>query len=245
MPLTNDKSQYYADISVQEYECDTTGHIKPGYILRHMQQISAEHLNALNLPYTELLRRGQVFLMNRLLLKINSIPMGGESCRLTTTPKKPEGAQFIRTNEFFREDGQSLMRADTTWLLVNPESRKILRPREFEFPVPFTEDEVPCPLVRYRPEPPKVLCEVGSREVRYSDIDVNRHMNNAAYADIVCDFLPPGEYESAPPESLYISFQNEAVLGDIITVFRGQSKPREWYISGKKGDKPCFEAIIS
>lgn len=250
MQLLNEGRQFQKQFTVAEYECDTNGRIKPGYLLRHMQQVSGEHLDALGLPYIELFDMGQVFLLSKILLDIARLPMGGEPLTLTTTPKTPIGAQFIRTNEFFDKEGARILRADTTWLLVNPKTRKILRPKEFGASLLFTQDALPCPLVKYRVAKPERVQQVGVREIRYSDLDVNRHMNNAAYADIICDFLPEGVYQNGRPSSLFISFQNEARLGELLTVSMGEetsadtAAQQEYYIIGEKENGCCFEALL-
>ncbi|PWM39647.1 MAG: hypothetical protein DBX66_01775 [Clostridiales bacterium] len=244
MPLINDNKQYEKNIQVQSYECDILNRIKLSYLLRHMQEISGEHLDELGLPYERLAELGQVFLLAKLRLKIERLPRCRERLRLLTTPKLPIKAQFIRTNEIFSEAGERLAVADTTWLLVDPQSRRILRPKEFTGVLPMTEDLEPTTLTRYRPLPPEGLEPAGVREVRYSDLDINRHMNNAGYADVICDALPFGELEREAKE-LYLHYQNEVREGERISLLRGKTSEGSWYLRGEKETLCCFEALLT
>ena len=44
--------------------------------------------------------------------------------------------------------------------------------------------------IRFRLPADAPLREVGRHLVTYADVDVNRHMNNTKYADLLCSYLP-------------------------------------------------------
>lgn len=244
MGLSEDRTKFWKQIRLTDYECDQKGKIKLSYILRHMQEISGEHLEEIGLPYMELYRQGQVFLLSKMDLTVSRRPEMEEVVTFYTSPKQPIGAQYIRCNDVVDAKGEIILHADTSWLLVDPESRRILRPKDFVGQLPLNEtfdkkklQDMKIPMV-------SVCEEAGEREIRYSDLDVNRHMNNAAYADVIFDYLPDEVSENQEPSFLRIHFQNEALLHERLRIFRAQMEDQSWYLSAEKQSGKCFEAWI-
>ena len=83
------------------------------------------------------------------------------------------------------------------------------------------------------------------RQVKYSDIDYNRHVNNAIYADIVCDLVPQETMLYKEPESFGIIYHKEAVLNQIIELEVTPSwSGLSFYVGGLVAGNRCFEAEI-
>lgn len=242
MPLSGDGKRFSKIIRTADYECDIHGRMRLKAVLQHMQEISSAHLDALGLPYTLLREHRQVFLLSKIRLEMARRPTAAEYFELVTVPLAPVGAQFIRRNTFLDSEGRTLMRADATWMLVDPESHRILRPAEFIGSLRYT-DGGGSSLPRYRLQAPEAV-PAGGREVRLSDLDVNRHMNNAVYADICEDFLPQQAAVAGEPCGFYIHYRNEARLGDLLQVFRGELGPGCTYFKAEKADGICFEAAL-
>ena len=242
MPLSGDGRRFTKIMQTADAVCDIHGRMKLSAILQQMQEISSAHLDALGIPHTLLLQNRQVFLLSKIHLCLKKRPAASEMMQLQTTPKTPMGAQFVRCNEFYDAEGRLLMNADTAWMLVDPETHRILRPSEFIGGMRYTQDGASA-LPRYRLTAPEAQ-QVGERPVRFSDLDVNNHMNNAIYADICTDFLPERVFREGEPEELYIHFRSEARAGDLLQVMRGEYMPGSYYFRADKADGICFEAAL-
>ena len=89
---------------------------------------------------------------------------------------------------------------------------------------------------------PENLESAGVWKVRISDTDWNHHLNNAAYLDILWDFLPEGvEIENLG--LITVCFLSQALPGDEISVFRSIENG-ELYMRGVHGRGPCFEIKV-
>lgn len=242
LPLSGDGKRFSKIIRTADYECDFHGRMCLKAVLQHMQEISSAHLDALGLPYPLLREHRQVFLLSKIRLEMTRRPAAAEYFALETLALAPVGAQFIRRNTFSDSEGRLLMRADSRWMLVDPDSHHILRPAEFIGDLRYTDGGASS-LPRYRLQAPQAL-PVGEREVRFSDLDVNRHMNNAVYVDICEDFLPREAAIAGEPRSFYIHYRSEARLGDRLRVFRGEAGPGSYYFNAQKADGLCFEALL-
>lgn len=235
---------YTTRVRVNYYDCDTENRLKISAAMKYMQQTSSEQLEALGCSVEKLYEEGMVFLLSKMCIRIHRMPVCSEELIVGTSPVTPRGARFVR--EFTIETLQSerLISAMSLWLLVHPESRKIIRPKSFPYTLDFqpsnlTEviDDIPFP--KGEGESEKVL----SIPVRYSQMDVNRHVNNTVYADFVCDALPYDELTGRGLETLVIGFQNEARYGDMVDISRSFCGEGEYHLTGLHGGRPCFEAL--
>jgi medium-chain acyl-[acyl-carrier-protein] hydrolase len=57
---------------------------------------------------------------------------------------------------------------------------------------------------------------IYTSQVRYEDIDVNKHMNNASYAQVIFESVPDGFKSRYELKSMDINFRGEAFAGDLL-----------------------------
>lgn len=236
---------FQKQIQVVEPECDVNKRMSLSNIMRHAQQMGSDHLLQYGLDYNQMYQDGMVFLVNKQLITINRRPAFGEKLILTTIPRKAKGAQFIRDNIFETVNGERLLDVSISWILVNPTTRKILRPSAFDvygFEMFPNEGER---ITSYRIKKPEQSGVLHLRQVKYSDLDYNRHVNNAVYADMVCDVLPFETIANQEIASFGIMFEKEATIGQIIEMeVTGAWSGAAFYIGGLVAGRRCFEAEI-
>lgn len=68
---------------------------------------------------------------------------------------------------------------------------------------------------------------VGQKEVRYSDLDYNGHMNNTYYLDVLCDHVLELAAGTHRVSFARVHYSKEAPLGDVLTILRSDADPAE------------------
>lgn len=222
--------------------------MKLSAILRQMQEIGNEHLDAMGYTRDVLLGKNYAFLLSKLEVFVTGpLPQCGDKLRQRTAPKKPKGPFFYRDIDFIKQsDGAELITAHTAWILANPESHQIIRPNKAQLPMDYDEN-TDYSIGGYRPARPGASAVLGKRIIRYTDIDYNQHMNNAVYADIIMDLLPPQLLDERQLREFRIYFHNEAFLGDTLTISATQMNPAtgEIQLCGEKPDGGlCFSCML-
>lgn len=235
---------YTTQVRANYYDCDTENRLKISAAMKYMQQTSSEQLEVLGCSVEKLYDEGMVFLLSKMCIRIHRMPVCSEKLMVGTSPVTPRGARFVREFTMETPQGERLLSAMSLWLLVHPDSRKIVRPKHFPYALDFEPprletiiDDVPFPRAEAAGEP------VLSVPVRYSQMDVNRHVNNTVYADFVYDALPYDELVGRGLETLVIGFQNEAKWGDVIDISMSACDDGAYHLTGLHGGAPCFEAL--
>lgn len=146
------------------------------------------------------------------------------------------------------EQGERLMSCITLWVIIDPASRKILRPSVFAnaHQLPLQASIVDGEIDdRPLPKADGDFQKSISVDIRYSHIDVNRHVNNSWYADFACDALGGEIMEDADKGIAVIHFQNEATLGETIEMQKAKAEGGGYLVSGTHPSGPCFEAYLN
>lgn len=241
-----DGNTFKREISVESFACDMNNRMKLSAILREMQEIGNRHLDALGYPRSVMRQKEWAFLLTKIHIRIYRTPKEGDRLIQQTAPKKTKGIYFFRDINFYDSDGNLMIEANTVWILVSTENNKhsVLRPKVFEMPFDC-DDNTDYTVSSWKSNIPTEGCWEGTREIRYTDIDCNRHMNNAVYADIVYDFMPL-DLAGREIDEFRISFKNETVLGESIVinscVYNGE---QSFGVRGlKPGGELCFEAVV-
>lgn len=227
------------------YDCDGNNLLKISAAMRYMQQTSSEHLESIDLSPVKLYHEGMVFLLTKMCIKAHRMPRVAEPLVLGTAATETRGPRYVREFSIDSADGERLISALSLWILVEPETRRILRPANFPYPLPFVPSLIGGAIddVRF----PKLL-ETGERyesevEIKYSHLDTNSHVNNSIYADFVCDSLPFEKFSATELDTLVIGFNNEAKRGDLLKITTSVLTGKEYYLLGRHGGGACFEAL--
>ena len=250
--ILNDKNIFKRKLEVETFECDMMGRMKLSAVLRQMQEIGNLHLEEVGYSYEKLRELGMAFLASKIYIKVNRMPNEREQIIQVTAPKKTKGIYFFRDIDFYDTEGNLLIETHAALILVSAAGDKhtVLRPKEFDFPFEC-DDNTDYSISSWKANIPNENITEDYRKIRYSDIDCNRHMNNAVYADIVYDFMPIEAAKNKEIDEFRIFFKNEAFLGETIKIESCMYDDQKTF--GIKGlrdndeDKRknlCFEATV-
>lgn len=218
--------------------CDRKGEARLSYLLAMAQQISMEHCDSAGVGGQFFYDRGMAFLLAKLRLEIPRAPVGGETLSLFTQPNLPMRAQYRRRTDFSAGDGSLCCRMDSRWVLVDIASRRMLRRLPEGVDLPFLDAEE---LLDFRPSPPPELTLREEVTVRCSMLDINNHMNNTVYGDVITNLLEHRLLAGERIRTVEIFYHREALHGDRLALWCGEEGSR-FFIRANIGEVVCFEA---
>jgi acyl-ACP thioesterase len=224
------------------WDCDRNKKARVAALLSKMAAFAGYDYDARGLTHETLLAAREVFLLSRASIHIHDCPRAADVLTVTTWENGVQGAHMQRVYEMTDQAGRLRVSAKSDWILVDPLTRKILRPNSFKAKTITT-----CPKEIDCPQPKKLLLpregreELGVRRVVWSDLDGNDHLFSGNYGDIVWDALPADLREQTPKE-FYINYNQEATLGEELRL-EGCRKENGYYMEGLGPNGPCFTAL--
>lgn len=231
---------------IYRYDGDFRGLLKPGALLRYSQQIAGEHAAALGLTDEVYARTNTAYVLAKLALHFTQPPRVDTTLTVSTEPEKLKRAVNRRFTIAADETGRELACVDSRWVLIDTRRRMILRKHPEEFPtsgwVENLDRELPMKLTKV----PRESCEVlGVHRADYSRCDMNGHMNNTIYADLICDALPPEVWQTSFVQDMILYYHKEVPMGQSLQLCRAALAPDRWYFAGWGEDCCHFEAEIT
>lgn len=227
---------YEKEMRVSGFECDFRGCMKLSALLRQAQQISREHSDKMGITQQLHDETHTAFLINDVKITMYHQLHPDDIVLMRTQPFFPYHACFYRQTELWKK-GEKQGVIDTNWILVDTNSNKILREYDPRISERFDAEEKRPPKQKIQKLP---VSPAGIFSASYSFVDQNGHLNNAEYADVVCNCTPM----EAPAVSFLIRYHRECRYRETFSLFSG-NEGNLWYVIGQKNkEQKCFEANL-
>lgn len=217
---------------------DNRGISRPSALFDLMQDAATEHAYALHLDKDSL---GILWVLSR--MKVHQLrPLyPGEPLRLETVFDGVKGVSWCRSFYFSDESGNEVARGASIWVMLDPHQHRILRPKE----VPAAASYMVLP--ENFAFPGKLSCEVlcphHIHTVRYSDLDVNNHLNNVKIVDLIADGLELEHRDGLFVTQMQVNYTAECLCGENIALLVGYQTDGTEYVIGKTDGTLKFEAM--
>lgn len=233
---------YFRQEELVFWDCDREQRVRVAALLSKMGAFAGYDYDARGLTHEVLLAHREVFLLSRAAIKIHSCPRARDLLDITTWEDGAKGAHMRRYYEMKDQEGCVRVSARTDWILVDPATRRILRPSSFTAkPLMASDRPLDCPEPRKVVLPPEGRESLGSRDVRWSDLDGNGHLFSGNYGDIIWDALPE-DLQAQVPKEFYINYSREAILGDTLQL-EGLRSKEGYFVEGLGPRGLCFTAL--
>jgi len=203
--------------AVRWAETGADGRLRPAALLDWMQEAAGEHADLLGVGMAGLGARGLGWVLSSLRLAAERWPAAGERLLLRTWPAAREGLLFHRDFEVGPARGTPILLATTAWVVLDLARRRPARVGDLLPDFPYgTRRALAGPA--QAPAAPGPGAGEERFVARRSDLDVNGHVNNAAFVRWALDAAPASLAEGGRLAGLAATYRGEAFAGDGVVV---------------------------
>lgn len=202
---------------VKFHDTNSNEILSPSFVLKFMQETGMLHMLGCRPSYEDLLNEKKALILSSIRVNLYSQIYAYDEITVRTWACASRGFTTTRSFEIYKGD-ELVAESNSIWALVSTIDKKLLRVTD----VDFSNFEPEEPLTLDSPAKVRIPNElkftlVGEYSVRYSDTDLNGHMNNTNYPDMLFNCLP--KPESKLVKSFAISYVNEAKIGDNLKIY--------------------------
>lgn len=234
---------YTEAFSVMRHDADFMGRMKPGALLRYAQQTAVNQNTGLGLTNNWYVEHQLAYLLAKQTLAFTRVPCIDEKLIFTTVPEVSKRAANKRLTLVMDASGREVACVDSRWVLVDTETRRILR-RSSPLVEKYWNETVERQMDLRIPKA-ETLTPLPPRQADYLLCDLNGHINNCCYADLTCTAVPIERLRQAPISRLTITYHREVPLGEMLALACGEAEGG-WYMLGSREDGlPAFEAFCA
>ncbi|XP_057968701.1 palmitoyl-acyl carrier protein thioesterase, chloroplastic [Malania oleifera] len=238
--IVQDGFVFRQNFSIRSYEigADRTASIET--LMNHLQETALNHVKTAGLlddgfgATPEMAKRNLIWVVARMQVLVDRYPTWGDVVQVDTWVSS-SGKNGMRRDWLLRDSytGEVLTRASSVWVMMNKHTRKVSK----------MPDEVRGEIVPYFMDVAPVVEEDGRKlpkldessadyvltglTPRWSDLDVNQHVNNVKYLGWILESSPQAILESHELFSMTLEYRREcgkdSVLQSLTAVSGGGS----------------------
>ncbi len=218
-------------------DCDMYGRWKPSALLLAMQEVATAHCDSIGLSRKVTDSLGVFWVLSRCRVELSRLPRIGEKYTLETFAMPIRHLFFPRAHVLRGEDGEVIGKANGLWMLMDAATRKTVKdPFVVErLPIEGTLDIRMPGTVRL----PEGECETGSVTPRFTEFDLNGHVNNTKYLDWCWNALGFDYLASRTFACFEVNYDREIRRGEEIET-RLHREDHSAVFCGFHGDQRCF-----
>ena len=186
------------------------------------QEAAGLHAVHLGFGYDDLIKSNTAWILSRVHMEFIDTPMWRDNITLRTWHKGANRLFFLRDFIMTDDKGRERVKATTSWLVLNLETRRLVRdPMLMEEGTVCTENVIETPADKVQMPKDMLAEQVLRHTVAYSDVDMNGHTNNAMYMQWAMDAVDYKIASSRPVKEVTINFNHETKAGDVVSIYRG------------------------
>lgn len=213
MQLTKFEKKY----NIRSYECDRNNNLRILTLMNILQDVADNSAATLGFGLDFCIKNGMTWVGANYILEIERLPKIHEDITIVTWPSAKNKLSAYRDFKIIGNKGETIIKASSQWILLSLEKKK---------PISVIDN-----LPEYQPveersidtDFPKIQEIQNSTDkfkfrVRFDDVDLNKHVNNAVYILWATESVAPEFRLNHNPARISINFRKEGYMGEKIMV---------------------------
>jgi len=215
--------RYIDSYTVISHDVDVNDNMKPSQVFKYLQEAAMHQMWDRKPSYYDFFFEGKSFVVTRMSVEIlkqmhqyDKLEIGTWNC--------PAKMATLKRSYDIRVGGEVVVRAYSEWATADIETGELYKASDVDFSNYEKGDVIDLDIPKkFRIPRDLEFRHVGSRHIQYSEVDMNGHMNNTNYPNMLWDYIPGIERKEVT--SVNVRFMKEARLGSDLEIFMAQAEP--------------------
>lgn len=204
------------EYEVHSYDSNSDSKLSLFGLFSYLQDIAGRHASILNFGRDDLLRSNKFWALSRIICKIERLPLWNETVKLRTWPLGIDGIFAIRNYQILDSKNLVIAEASSSWIILDGDSRRPVRPDTYieNLKNAASVENFSCRIAKKLPPAGSGIYRSELHKVKYSDLDINMHVNNAKYIQWVVDSYPLEYIKTHEAREVEVNYLAEVTPGD-------------------------------
>jgi medium-chain acyl-[acyl-carrier-protein] hydrolase len=231
----------------EPFHVDFNGRLTMGVLGNHLLNCAGFHSTDRGFGMASLNEDNYTWVLSRLAIELDEMPYQYEEFTIQTWVENIYRLFTDRNFAIINKDGKKIGYARSVWAMINLATRKPadLLALHGGGIVDYICEE-PCPIEK--PSRIKVdTQEITSTLVaKYSDIDINGHVNSIRYIEHILDLFPLEMYKMKRIRRFEMAYVTESYYGDELSFIKQKVAEGEYHLEVKKNEQEvvCRSKVI-
>lgn len=227
--IVQDGLVYTQNFSIRSYEIGADRTASIDTLMNHLQETALNHVKSAGLlddgfgSTPEMYKKNLIWVVTKMEVLVNRYPAWGDVVQVDTWVCG-SGKNGMRRDWLVRDckTGETLTRASSLWVMMNKNTRKLSKmPEEVREEIePYFLNSAPV-VEEDNQRLPKLNDDTADfirsgLTPRWSDLDVNQHVNNVKYIGWILESAPPEILESHEISALTLEYRRECSKDSVL-----------------------------
>ncbi len=221
--------------SIRSYEGDQNNNLRLVTLMNILQDAATKDAARRGFGMEFCIKNNMTWVGNDYVIEIKRLPKVDEKIVLQTWPSLAGKLAARRDFEICDEKGESIIKSASRWLLISLDKKRPLSiPDTLQGYTAIDEHVLETDFAKIS-EPLDDL-EYYKYRVRYDDIDINHHINNAVYVLWAGEAVDNAWHKTHTPAKIEVNFKKEGFIGEDIEVVTSMIGDKSTHSIRAKGE---------
>jgi acyl-ACP thioesterase len=216
----------------EPFHVDCTGRLTMSIVGNHLLNCAGMHAAKRGFGITDLNEHHYTWVLSRLAMEFKDLPMQYDEFSIDTWVEAVYSLFTDRNFSMHNAKGEAIGYARSVWAMIDLDSRRpvnLVTMHEGRINEYICTDRE-CPIEK--PGRIKVVATepLYSFAAKYSDIDINGHVNSVRYIEHILDLLPLEKHKTERLKRFEIAYITESYFGDQLDIYMDEDKEENVYM---------------
>ena len=219
---------YSKEYEIKYYEQNLNGDLKESSLLNFLQDIATLSAESLGFGPSFVFSHNYAWVVLKYHIELYKEIKNLPSIVIKTEPRGVSKLYAFRDFELYSNQGELLGKAVSTWALIDMDSRRVLPAAKIlNMMIPFEKRDSDLEYMKVLPV--ENILYSKEFDIRFDDIDVNKHANNSNYIVWALETIPYEFRLNNSPKVIDIKYRKEISLGGkVISNVQKDEQNRYW-----------------
>jgi acyl-ACP thioesterase len=235
-------------LKIRAFDVDANNRLKVSTIFDYFQDAASNDAERRNFGYQVFIPMSLYWVLSWMKIECIEFPKFSDEVKIQTWGKKQHKLYSMRDYLLINPKSEIICKGTSAWLLLDS---KTLRPKILPelFPnIKMLDSKDAITDLPQKIKPYKENEIIYSSQIRYSDIDLNQHTNNAKYIELMLNCYDEEFHKNHILKTLTVSFNSQTKYNDQIQLRKGMgdSNSLTHFIEAKNinSEKIVFQASL-
>lgn len=243
MKIERNKYTFEKEYPVKYYEMDFNKVLKPSALMNFLQDIATINAEMLGFGYSFTYPKNYGWFLIKYHMEFDAYPADVDEVIIKTEARGISKIIANRDFEICTKNGKRLARVASNWVMIDLQNKNIIPLSKIvDFMPAFEKRENDLCFGKIQPIENQTFEKVF--EIRYDDIDINQHVNNANYIVWAFEVLPYEFKEEHRIKTLDIVYKKEITFGhnviSRVEINQQEKTTNHVLINETNGEELCF-----
>ena len=222
----------------EPFHVDFTGRLTMGVLGNHLLNCAGFHASERGFGIAEINENHYTWVLSRLAIELEDMPRQYEDFTINTWIENVYRLFTDRNFELQDKNGKTIGYARSVWAMISMETRKpadLISLHGNNLGQYVSDRE--CPIDKPGRIKVSVDAPVEEYQTRYSDIDINGHVNSIKYIEHILDLFPMDTFKEKQVKRFEMAYVAESYYGDVLSFYLEEKNENEYDIEVKKNNQ--------